>query len=312
MTPAPPAQQLTCGICITTHNRRDELARTLAALSRLSPAADEVLVAADGCTDGTVELLRTAYPQIRTIIHEQACGSIPSRNELATASRCDVFVSLDDDSYPLENDFIARVRELFATHPQLAVASFPQRTDEFPETLTATDFGASCFVGSYANSGAALRRSAFEELGGYPDFFFHAYEEPDYALRCAAAGWQVRQETSLTIRHHFTSTQRNEMRTHQRHARNELWSVLMRCPFPQCAAVAMFRVVRQFGYALRRGVHWAMREPAWWIAALRGLGQCVVKRDPLPWQRYRAWMRMVRKPLATEMEWQARFGGRPH
>jgi GT2 family glycosyltransferase len=219
-----------------------------------------------------------------------------------------VFVSLDDDSYPLETDFIARVRELFAAHPRLAVASFPQRTDEFPESLTATDFSPPCFVGSYANSGAALRRIAFEELGGYPDFFFHAYEEPDFALRCAAAGWQARHETSLTIRHHFTATQRNEMRTHQRHARNELWSVLMRCPFPQCAAVAAFRVVRQLGYAWRRGLGWVVREPAWWIAALGGVARCLTERRALPWQKYRAWMEMVRKPLATEEEWKAKFG----
>ena len=47
---------LTVGICIATHNRRDDLARTLAALARLTPAPDEILVTADGCTDGTLDL----------------------------------------------------------------------------------------------------------------------------------------------------------------------------------------------------------------------------------------------------------------
>lgn len=275
------------------------------------PAPDEVLIAADGCTDGTVEMLRAGFPQIRLLVHDQARGSIPSRNELAAASTSDVFVSLDDDSYPLESDFIAHVRELFATHARLAVASFPQRSDEFPESLTATDFGPSRFVGSYANSGAALRKTAFEKLGGYPDFFFHAYEEPDYALRCAVAGWQVRHETSLTIRHHFTTAQRNEIRTHQRHARNELWSVIMRCPAPQLFAVALFRIVRQFSYAWSRGLAWVVREPAWWWAALGGIARCAAARQPLPWPRYRAWMNMVRQPLATEEEWKAKFGRPP-
>jgi GT2 family glycosyltransferase len=308
MTPAQPDRRLTCGICITTHNRRDDLARTLAALGRLAPAPDEVLVAADGCTDGTVEFLRTTYPQFGLIVHDQPRGSIPSRNELAAASTCDVFVSLDDDSYPLDSDFIARVRELFAARPRLAVASFPQRTDEFPETLTATNFGPPHFVGSYANSGAALRRSTFEALGGYPDFFFHAYEEPDFALRCTVAGWQVLYETSLTIRHHFTPAQRNEIRTHQRHARNELWSVLVRCPAPQLLAVALFRIVRQFSYAWHRGLAWVVREPTWWLAALGGISHCVTARRPLPWMRYRAWMELVRKPIADEATWNAKFG----
>jgi GT2 family glycosyltransferase len=298
----------TVAVCITTHNRRDELVRTLASLQQLTPPPDEILVAVDGCHDGTLELLRDKYPQVRTIVHEKALGSIPSRNELAAACRCDVFLSLDDDSYPLEPDFVARLRGLFADHSQLAVATFPQRSDEFPQSLTATDLGPSQFVGSYVNSGAALRRSVFEKLGGYPAFFFHAYEEPDFALRCVAAGWQVWNESSLTIRHHFTGTQRNEIRTHHRHARNEFWSVLLRCPAPQLFGVALFRIVRQFGYAWKRGLDWAIREPAWWLTALPGVSRCLKERQALPWAKYRAWMELVRAPLASEEEWTAKFG----
>jgi GT2 family glycosyltransferase len=299
---------LRCGVCITTHNRREELARTLAALFRLDPPADEILVCADGCQDGTVEFVRADYPGVQLVVHEVARGSIPSRNELARASTCEILLSLDDDSYPLESDFIARLRTQFENTPRLAVASFAQRTDEFPDSLTATGFGPPRFIGSYANSGAAVRRSAFLELGGYPDFFFHAYEEPDFALRCACAGWQVRHEPSLTVRHHFTGSQRNEVRTHQRHARNELWSVLMRCPAPQLFAVALFRMVRQFGYAWHRGLAWAVREPAWWLAALRGLSSCLAGRQPLPWRKYRAWMELVRNPILSEAEWNEKFG----
>lgn len=299
----------TVAVCITTHNRRAELERTLAALAQSVPPPHEILVAADGCTDGTVEWLRKEHPGVQLFAHDRAMGSIPSRNELATACHSEVFVSFDDDSYPLERDFFARVAEMFERHPRLAVASFPQRTDEYPESLTAPSFGPSKFVGSFANSGAAIRRAAFIELGGYPGFFFHAYEEPDLALRCAAAGWQVRHETSLTVRHHFTATQRNEMRTHQRHARNELWSVLLRCPWPQAPGVAAFRIVRQFGYAWTRGIDWAIREPKWWLAALGGVAQCLAERRTVPWPKYRAWMELVRTPIESEAVWQEKFGG---
>jgi GT2 family glycosyltransferase len=297
----------TIAVCITTHNRCADLARTLAAIHALQPAPDETLVAVDGCTDGTLAMLREKYPAVKTLLHEQARGSIPSRNELATICHSDIFLSLDDDSYPLENDFVARLRVLFADRPHLAVVTFPQRSDEFPESLTAKTLGRSEFVGSYVNSGAAIRRSVFENLGGYPDFFFHAYEEPDFALRCLNAGWQVWCESSLTIRHHFTGAQRNEIRTHHRHARNELWSVLLRCPAPQLAAVALFRIVRQFGYAWKRGLDWTVREPAWWLAALAGVPRCLRERQPLPWDQYRAWMEIIRTPLKTEAEWLAKF-----
>jgi len=299
---------LRVGITIATHNRREELARTLGQLARLDPPPDEILVCADGCSDGTADFVRENHPQIRLVVHETAQGSIPSRNELAEACAGDVFVSLDDDSYPLDTDFIARVREAFVQAPRLAVLSFAQRSDEFPASLSATDFGQPAFVASYANSGAAIRREAFVALGGYPDFFFHAYEEPDFALRCASAGWQVRYEPGLLVRHHFTGAQRNEIRTHHRHARNECWSVLMRCPAPQLFGVVLFRIARQFGYACQRGPAWIVREPQWWWAMLCGARRALRERRPLPWTRYVAWMQLARKTIASEQEWNALFG----
>ena len=295
-------------ICIATHNRREDLTRTLREIARLDPPPAEIIVVADGCTDGTPEFVAREYPAARLIVHDEARGSIPSRNEMAAVCTNEVFLSLDDDSYPIETDFISRVARLFAGNSALAVASFPQRTDEFPATLTQTDFGPSHFTGTYANSGAAIRRSVFNALGGYPDFFGHAYEEPDFALRCCAAGWQVRHETSLKIRHHFTKTQRNEMRTHRRHARNELWSVLLRCPAPMLVAVALFRLARQGGYAAGRGISWLLREPRWWFACLAGLPRSLATRDPLPWKKYRAWMELVRRPIQSRDEWVAKFG----
>ena len=299
--------ELSCAVLISTHNRRAELTRTLSALRQLDPRPDEIIICADGCSDGTPEFVRAEYPEVRLLVHDPARGSIPSRNELAAVCISDLFLSLDDDSYPIEPDFIARLRQLFAATPRLAVAAFPQRSDEWPETLTATDFGPPRFIGSYANSGAAIRCSVFRALGGYPDFFFHAYEEPDFALRCLADGWQVKYETGLSIRHHFTSTQRNELRTHQRHARNEFWSVLLRCPGWAIMPVALFRAASQLRYAAGRGPRWALAEPRWWIAALAGVPRCLARRQPVPWGIYLAWMRLVRTPLRSGEEWNALF-----
>ncbi len=295
--------------CIPTHNRRDDLARTLGALARLDPAPDEIVVLADGCSDDTEAFVRAHFPQVRLLVHPQARGGVVGRNVLAAAAEGVVFLGLDDDSYPLERDFIARLRDLFARRPRLAVASFPQRSNEHPESLTAPDFGPACFVGTYVNCAAAFRRRVFLELGGYPEFFFQAYDEPDFSLRCLEAGWEIFHETSLTVRHHFTPVQRHEMRTHQRHARNELWSVLLRCPAPQLFGVALFRAARQFRYAASRGWRWVPGEPAWWWAALRGVRPCLAQRRPLPWRTYLAWMRLVRRPMTSEEEWRATFGG---
>jgi GT2 family glycosyltransferase len=290
-------------ICIPTHNRRADLERTLSELRRLDPPPDEILVLADGCGDGTEEFVRAQHPDIRLLVNEKAVNCVVGRNMLMAAAAHEIVLGLDDDSYPLESDFIGRLRTLFTQRPRLAVMSFPQRTNEFPETLSVADFGPSYFAGSYVNCACALRRSVFQSLGGYPDFFYQSYDEPDYSLRCLAAGWEIYHETSLTVRHHFTPVMRNEMRTHGRHARNEFWGVLLRCPAPWLLPVALFRAARQFGYGWKRGLDWVIREPRWWLAALAGAPKCLPKRRPVSWRTYLAWMRLMRRPIFSEAEW---------
>ncbi len=299
---------LSCGVTIATHNRKEDLAATLGAIAQLPVQPDEVIICADGCTDDTAAFVRAEYPGHRLLINPASQGSITSRDAMMRQSRCDVLLSLDDDSHPIEPDFFVTLGTLFQREPRLAVLSFPQRSDEFPESLTATDFGPPQFVGTFWNSGAAIRRAAFLELGGYPGWFWHAYEEPDFALRSVASGWTVRTEPALTIRHRYTRALRNECRTHHFHARNELWSVMMRCPAPYLFPVLLFRAARQFGYAKKRGLGWLIREPLWWAKFAAGIPKCIAERRPIAWRRYRAWMQLVRHPISSEIEWTAKFG----
>jgi len=299
---------LTCAISIATHNRLPELRRTLGVIAALAPPPDEVLLCADGCDDGTAGYVRDHFPRATLIEHAQPHGSIRSRIELMHAAASDIVVSLDDDSHPTDSDFIARVRTLFATQPHVAVASFPQRTDEFPETLSAPDFGPSRYAANYVNAAAAFRRSVYLGLEGWPPEFEHAYDEPDYTLQCLAAGYAVYYESSIAIRHHFTSLKRNEIRTHHRHARNEQWSMWRRCPFPGVLAVSLYRALSQLNYARKRGPAWLVREPRWWVMALRGLPAALRKRRPVPARVYRQWLRLIRHPIESPEEWEAAFG----
>ncbi len=301
--------ELSCAVMITTHSRLPELKRTLGVIANLAPAPDEVLVCADGCEDGTAEFVRRQFPWVHLIEHHAAQGSIRSRTEMMHTAASDIVVSLDDDSYPMDTDFIARVRELFATKGHVAVGSFPQRTDEFPETLTAEDFGPSCYTASYSDAAAAFRRSIFLKLEGWPPEFQHAYEEPDYALQCLAGGYAVYHYTGVVIRHHFTSLKRNEIRTHHRHARNEQWSMWRRCPLPDVLALSPYRALSQANYARKRGTGWVLREPAWWLMALRGLPAALRKRRPVPARVYRRWLSLMRRPIESEEEWKRAFGG---
>jgi len=325
---------------ITTRNRCADLQATCRRLVALQPQPQEVLICADGCTDGSGAMVRTEFPKFHLIENDTALGSVAARHRLLTIATGDIVVSLDDDSYPADNDFFARLPDTFAAHPEAAVITFPELRNErtsAPDTgrilsvPTSSDFlplsprgtsgerdgerGSSTigrppsghYVSAYPNCAAAMRRDVYLKTGGYPPFFFHGYEEPDYALQCYAAGYAVWFEPSLPIRHHQATANRSPFRFHQSNARNEIWSVWLRCPWPWLPLVSLFRGWRQFRYACTEGWSWALQEPLWWVAALAGVRSCWRARRPLPWQIYFAWMRLARNPIYTMSDLRAKF-----
>src|SRR5881227_438405 len=282
---------MTVSVIITTRDRATDLQRTCDAVMQLRPAPNEVLVTADGCTDGTVDMVADKFPEITLIANQPGIGSVASRDRMMRAAQGDLVLALDDDSYPEQSDCIDRFVALFQQHREVAVLHFPQRTDEYPETLAQINLGSEeRLTRSFANSGAVLRRSAYLRLPGFEPRFYHMYEEPDYALQCAAAGYDVIFSPMVTIRHHYSGRARDEIRIHHRHARNEFGSTLMRCPFPFVLAMLSWRVFSQFRYACSRGWSWVVREPRWWAQALTGVPYFVRKRKPVSWAAYKRWL----------------------
>src|SRR5213080_2822565 len=281
---------MTVSVMIATRNRAEELRKTCRVLGQLNPTPLEVLITADSCTDETVKVASCDVPGVRLFINEMGKGSVASRDQMMREAQGDLVLALDDDSYPEQLDCMSRIIPFFEQRPNLAVLHFPQRSDEYPETLANTDFGAEHLTRSFANSGAVLRRSTYLQLPGFEPRFFHMHEEPDYALQCVAAGYDVLFSPILTIRHHYSGEARDEIRIHHRHARNELWSTLMRCPFPFAIGIVLWRVFSQFRYACKRGWSWVLREPLWWGRALAGISYCLRKRRPVPWASYKRWL----------------------
>jgi GT2 family glycosyltransferase len=277
---------------ITTKNRAGDLRRTCRVLQQLNPSPVEVLITADGCIDDTVKVARGEVAGVRLFVNELGQGSVASRDRMIREARGDLVLALDDDSYPEQLDCVRRIIPLFEQQPNLAVLHFPQRTDEYPETLAQTDFGWQHLTRSFANSGAVLRRSTYLQLPGFESRFFHMYEEPDYALQCVAAGYDVLFSPVITIRHHYSGEARDEMRVHHRHARNELWSTVMRCPVLCALGILAWRVFSQFRYACKRGWSWVVREPFWWGRTLTGIPYCLRKRRPVSWGGYKRWLRL--------------------
>src|SRR5467141_1624452 len=102
----PAAADLTVSVIVPTFNRRSRLERLLLAIDRLpeSRAGLEVVVAVDGATDGTTEMLRgmrLGYPL--RVVEQPNRGPAGARNAAIAAATGDVLLFLDDDVIPTES-----------------------------------------------------------------------------------------------------------------------------------------------------------------------------------------------------------------
>ncbi len=156
-----------------------------------------------------------------------------------------------------------------------------------------------------------MRRQVYLSMPGFPAMFQHMYEEPDYGLQCYAAGHAVWFEPSLQIVHAQSAVNREIIRRHHLNARNEVWSVWLRCPWPWLPMVTAYRLGRQFAHGLSMGYEWVVREPLWWWGAFKGIGVCCEQRRSIPWRTYYRWMQLARHPLHTLTDLRTRFPASP-
>jgi glycosyltransferase involved in cell wall biosynthesis len=100
---AKPVAALRASVLIPTHNRRQLLERTLSCLSRqtVDLSTIEVIVVADGCSDGTLDMLRLQrWPFALRVLQHAQRGSAASRNAAAAVARAPILIFLDDDVMP--------------------------------------------------------------------------------------------------------------------------------------------------------------------------------------------------------------------
>jgi glycosyltransferase involved in cell wall biosynthesis len=110
-------------VVIPTYNRRDRLARVLAALERqTTPAADfEVVIVDDGSTDGTTEWLgQRATPFELCALRQANAGPARARNAGVERASGEIVLFIDDDVEPVP-ELIAEHLRLHAAEPNIVV-----------------------------------------------------------------------------------------------------------------------------------------------------------------------------------------------
>lgn len=119
-------------VVIPTHDRSDLLCRALDALSAqtLDAEAFEVIVVADGCTDGTVAAVESYEAPYRLRVVERAgAGANAARNAGAKAAAAGILLFLDDDVHATPQLVSAHVQEHTRGWADVVVGPYPPQID---------------------------------------------------------------------------------------------------------------------------------------------------------------------------------------
>ncbi|WP_338890168.1 glycosyltransferase family 2 protein [Rhodococcus sovatensis] len=233
----PPAGDNDVTVVIITHNRCDELRRTLTHMTQL-PDAAPIIVADNGSGDGTADMVRMTFPSVTLLEFDANLGAI-GRNRAMELVNTEYVAFCDDDTRwqpgaltigaTVLSDYpsIGSVTGKCMVAPSLVEDPI---TPEFRDSPIArpTWLPGPALLGVMAGL-SMFRVAAFRQVGGFCEKMWLGGEEELLALDLASAGWWMVWEESMVI-HHEPSVSRQATRRRQLGIRNTLWTLWLRRP----------------------------------------------------------------------------------
>lgn len=197
-------------VIIPTFNRLAYLKDCLASVKTQSCPPAEIIVVDDGSSDGSVEWLRVAHPDVRLIEQENA-GPGAARNRGAAEARGEYLAFLDSDDvwFPWTLATFASLIEQ-NDYPSLLFGRFVDFVDqreltsiafEEPVGTAYPDFLSSHAEGHFCGAGMmVVKRRVFQQIGGFVEDRLNA-EDHDLALTLGTQSGFVQICTPVTVGH---------------------------------------------------------------------------------------------------------------
>lgn len=249
-------------IIITTRNRADELKATLVSCATQS-VKHEIIVVDDASADGTSELIKREYPEVKLINHEECKGLVASRNEATEAASGEFVFSIDDDAVFTSKDTLSRCLECFKDDRVGAVA-MPYVNVNISSHIyhEVPDDGTVRAAYTFTGTAHAHRRDLFLKLKGYRPFLFHWGEERDYCLRMMDAGYRVAVGCASPI-HHMTSPKRDRKAQNVYLYRNQILFATLNSPGRYLAVLWAWAVIWSIIDGSRNGTPVVLAKGLW-------------------------------------------------
>lgn len=206
--PDSPSRMVSISIVVPVHNGGEAFLRCLRSLTLYASDAEEIIVVADGETDG---VWRQAYASCaRVLVNHESMGPAAARNRGAEAATGDVLLFIDAD-VAIQSNTIPLFREAFQVDPGLA-AVFGSYDDEPAATSFLSRYRNLLHHFTHQQSDrqaftfwcgcGAIRRDVFKNAGGFDDDYEAAsVEDIELGYRLTNAGYRIELHREIRVKH---------------------------------------------------------------------------------------------------------------
>lgn len=210
--PAPPSAPF-FSVIIASRNGRHRIASCLRAVERLTGRSHETIVVDDGSSDGMAERVAREFPDVR-LIRLPPSGLSAARNAGAAAACGQVLAFTDDDCEP-DAEWLVRLRRVLDGRRFAAVGGPnlpPPPTTPAEAIVTAAPGGPSHVLlddeeaEHLPGCNLAVRRDAFDAIGGFDPQFHTAGDDVDFCWRLSEAGYALGFAPGAFVWHHRRPT----------------------------------------------------------------------------------------------------------
>ncbi|MCS3748875.1 glycosyltransferase involved in cell wall biosynthesis [Salinibacter ruber] len=278
-------------VVITTKDRKDDLRRAVQSAVEQT-AGPEILVVDDGSEDGTSEMIREEFPDVRVHRAEESAGYIIRRNQGAEMAKGSIVFSIDDDAEFSSPRIVEQVLAEF-DHPRIGAVAIPYvdvKRESGVQQKAPEGEGRYC-TSTFRGTAYALRRDLFLRQGGYREHLVHQGEEMDYCIRMLDSGYAVRLGCSDIIKH-YESPRRSLDRMDFYGRRNDVLFGWHNVPAQFLGLHLFIAFVNLFRTVAREG-----RITKLLAGTMAGLRDCVkyfYSRDPVGKKSYRLYRELRR------------------
>jgi GT2 family glycosyltransferase len=218
-------------VAVVSYNTRELLRACLESVD--AEGAAEVVVADNASTDGSPDLVRAEHPRATLLSNRANPGFGAAANQAVAACTAPYVLLLNADTR-LEAGALAALTDHLDRHPGAAVVgprlvnpdgTLQPSCNHFPtpvhavlvrtaagRLLARTPLVRRAYLPGWSHdrpravpwlkgAALALRREAFEQVGGFDPGFFVYFEEVDLCYRLAEAGWEVHFTPAARVMH---------------------------------------------------------------------------------------------------------------